>query len=204
MARLGQIILLACFCLFGAIACAQAPARSSTATGTDTPAPADADAKSKADTFSRYRLSTGDVISIVVYGEEDLKREKVRLTDAGTISYPVLGEIQIRGKTIGELERILTDGLRGSYLVNPRVAVTIDEYRPYFIGGQVSNNGSFPYQPGLTVRKAVSVAGGFKERASMSKITIVRDGDASNTPIQADLNTYVHPGDAVTVGESFF
>ncbi len=204
MARAGRIILLVCLCLFGAIACAQVPAVSNIATGTDTPAPASADSGPKADTLSRYRLSTGDVISIIVYGEEDLKREKVRLTDAGTISYPVLGEIQVRGKTIGELEKVLTDGLRGSYLVNPRVAVTIDEYRPYFISGQVTNNGSFPYQPGLTVRKAVSIAGGFRERASMSKITIVRDGDASNTPVKADLNTTVHPGDTVTVGESFF
>ena len=162
------------------------------------------DASVKVDTLSRYLLSTGDVISITVYGEDDLKREKIRLTDAGTISYPVLGEIQVRGKTVGELEKLLTDGLRGSYLVNPRVAVTIDEYRPYFINGQVSNNGSFPYQPGLTVRKAVSIAGGFKERASMNKIFIVRDGDASNTPVRVDLNAPVLPGDIVTVGESFF
>ncbi len=204
MARLGRFILLVCFCLFGAISCAQAPAVSSAPAVAEAPAQPETEAASKAGTLSKYRLSTGDVISITVYGEDDLKREKVRLTDAGTISYPVLGEIQVRGKTVGELEKIITDGLRGTYLVNPRVAVTIDEYRPYFINGQVTNNGSFPYQPGLTVRKAVSVAGGFKERASLGKITIVRDGDPTNTPVKADLNTQVHPGDIITVGESFF
>jgi protein involved in polysaccharide export with SLBB domain len=183
-----RFLVFVCLCL----ACACAWAQS----GTD-PAP-------KSDTLSKYLLSTGDVISITVYGEDDLKRERIRLTDAGTISYPVLGEIQVRGKTVGELEKLLTDGLRGSYLVNPRVAVTIDEYRPYFINGQVSNNGSFPYQPGLTVRKAVSIAGGFKERASMRKIFIVRDGDATNTPVRVDLNAPVQPGDIITVGESFF
>jgi len=202
MARCSLIVLFACFCLFGAIGCTQAPTLSDATA--DAPPPPNTDSNSNGDTLSRYKLSTGDVISIVVYGEDDLKRDKVRLTDAGTISYPVLGEIQVRGKTIGELEKLVADGLRGSYLVNPRVSVTIDEYRPYFISGQVNNNGSFPYQPGLTVRKAVSIAGGFKERASLNKITIVRDGDASNTPVQADLNTYVRPGDAITVGESFF
>ncbi len=202
MARSGGFILLLCFCLFGAISCAQAPAVSAAAAAA--PAQQEPEAPSKADNLSTYRLSTGDVISITVYGEDDLKRDKVRLTDAGTISYPVLGEIQVRGKTIGELEKIITDGLRGTYLVNPRVAVTIDEYRPYFINGQVTNNGSFPYQPGLTVRKAVSIAGGFKERASLSKVTIVRDGDKTNTPEKADLNTPVYPGDILTVGESFF
>lgn len=202
MERPGRYILLVCYCLFGAVACARAPVVSSAAA--DAPAPALAGTASRADTLSRYRLATGDVISISVYGEDDLKKEKVRLTDAGTISYPVLGEIQVRGKTVGELEKLLTDGLRGSYLVNPRVAVTIDEYRPYFINGQVGNNGSFPYQPGLTVRKAVVIAGGFKERASMSKIFIVREGDPTNTPIKVDLNAPVHPGDIITVGESFF
>jgi len=170
---------------------------------------ADADTTPKSDTLksdalSKYRLSTGDAISITVFGEDDLKKEKTRLTDAGTISYPVLGEIEVRGKTVGELEKILTDGLRGRYLVNPRVSVTIEEYRPFFINGQVANNGSFPYQPGLTVRKAVSIAGGFKERASPNKISIVRDGDATNTSIKVDLNAPIQPGDTITVGESFF
>ena len=204
MALPGRFILLICFCLFGAISCAQAPAVSSAAAAADAPALPEADAPSKYDTFSKYRLSTGDVISITVFGEEDLKKEKVRLTDAGTISYPVLGEIQVRGKTVGEIEKLLTDGLRGRYLVNPRVAVTIDEYRPFFINGQVANNGSFPYQPGLTVRKAVSIAGGFKERASLTKIFVVRDGDTSNTPVKVDLNAPVLPGDILTVEESFF
>lgn len=162
------------------------------------------DPTAKDDTLSKYRLATGDVISITVYGEDDMTRGKIRLTDAGTISYPVLGEIQVRGKTVGDLEKFLTDGLRGRYLVNPRVSVTIDEYRPFFINGQVHNNGSFPYQPGLTVRKAVSIAGGFKERASMSKIFIVRDGDPTNTSVKVDLNAPVYPGDIVTVEESFF
>ena len=204
MANPGRVVLLLCFCLFGATACAQAPAVSGAVVAAPAPVPTETDQASKSETLSKYRLSTGDVISISVYGEDDLRREKVRLTDAGTISYPVLGELQVRGKTVGELEKIVTDGLRGTYLVNPRVAVTIDEYRPYFISGQVANNGSFPYQPGLTVRKAVSIAGGFRERASQSKITILRDGDATNTPVKADLNTPVHPGDTVTVGESFF
>lgn len=204
MALPSRFIFLLGFCLFGTIACAQAPAVSTAAAAADAPAPAGADTTSKADTLSRYRLSTGDVISIAVYGEDDLTRGKIRLTDAGTISYPVLGEIQVRGKTVGELEKFLTDGLRGRYLVNPRVAVTIDEYRPFFINGQVGNNGSFPYQPGLTVRKAVSIAGGFKERASLSKIFIVRDGDTTNTPVKVDLNAPVYPGDIITVEESFF
>ena len=178
----GRFILFACLCLAYALAWAQ----------------------QDADALSKYRLGSGDVISITVFGEDDLKKEKIRLTDAGTISYPVLGELHVRGKTVGDLEKMVTDGLRGRYLVNPRVSVSIDEYRPFFINGQVQKGGSYPYQPGLTIRKAVTIAGGFKERASLSKIFVVRDGDPSNTPVKVDLNTPIHPGDMITVEESFF
>ena len=154
--------------------------------------------------LSRYQLGAGDVISIVVFGEDDLKRGPIKLTDAGTISYPVLGELKVLGHTVGELEKIIADGLRGRYLVNPRVAVSVDEYRPFFIHGQVKNGGSFPFQPGLTVRKAVSVAGGFTERASKDKIFIVRDKEKGSAPVKVDIDAPVAPGDIITVEESFF
>jgi len=158
----------------------------------------------KSDVLSKYRLATGDVISISVYGEDDLKKERTRLTDAGTVSFPVLGEIEVRGKTIGELETLITEGLRGRYLVNPRVSVTIDEYRPFFINGQIAKSGNYPFQPGLTVRKAVTIAGGFTERASQSKIFVVRDGDPTHTSTKVTLDTPINPGDVITVEESFF
>jgi protein involved in polysaccharide export with SLBB domain len=94
--------------------------------------------------------------------------------------------------------------LRGRYLVNPRVLVTIDEYRPFFINGQVAKEGSYPYVPGLTIRKAATIAGGFKERASLKKIFVVRDGDSTNTAVRVDINAPVYPGDVITVEESFF
>lgn len=154
--------------------------------------------------LSTYRLSAGDVISIRVLGEEDLSKEKIRLTDAGSVSHPALGEIRALGLTTGELEKIVADGLRGRYLVNPKVSVSIEEYRPFYINGMVEKPGGYPYQPGLTVRKAASLAGGFRERASVSKIYIIREKDASQRSQNADLNTLVMPGDIVTVDESFF
>ena len=160
--------------------------------------------QAEADSVSRYQLGSGDVITIVVFGEEDLKREKIRLTDAGTISYPVLGELKVLGRTVGELEKIITDGLRGRYLVNPRVSVSVDQYRPYFISGQVKKGGGYPFQPGLTVRKAVSVAEGFTERASKEKIFVIRDKDKNAKAVKVELDTPVLPGDIITVEESFF
>ena len=162
-----------------------------------------AEVRAKPKSIEQYRLAPGDVISIRVYGEDDLTRDKIRLTDTTILTFP-FGNLVARGLTISELQNAIADGLRGRYLVNPHVSVTIDEYRPFFIQGQVQRPGGYPYQPGLNVRKAVSIAGGFRERASMSKIYVVRENDKSNTPAKVDLNSPIGPGDTVTVEESFF
>jgi polysaccharide biosynthesis/export protein VpsN len=154
--------------------------------------------------LSTYKLAAGDVITIRVFGEDDLSREKIRLTDAGTIPYPVLGEVKALGLTIGEIERSITIGLTGRYLVNPRVSVTIDEYRPFYINGMVEKPGAYPFQPGLTVLKASSLAGGFKERASFSKITIIYENAQKAGPQKAGINSPVSPGDTIFIEESFF
>ncbi len=157
------------------------------------------------DLLSRYRLGSGDVISIYVLGEDDLKREKVRLTDAGTIQYPVLGEIRLKGLTTGELEQKITAGLlKAEYLKQPKVTVSIDEYRPFFINGEVYKAGGYPYVPGLTVLKAVSIAGGFKDRASKTNMFVVRDGAANQARKKVELDTPIYPGDILTIEESFF
>ena len=154
--------------------------------------------------LSSYKLGSGDMISVRVLGEEDLKREKVRLSDAGTLSFPVLGEIRVKGMTVGALEDYITKGLKGRYLLNPQVTVAIEEYRNFFVNGMVEKPGGYPFAPGLTVRKAISIAGGFKERASREKINVIRDDDPRQTPRKVDLSTAILPGDILTIEESFF
>lgn len=154
--------------------------------------------------FSTYQLGAGDMLTIRVLGEPELTLEKIRLTDAGTLSYPVLGEIRLLGLTVGELEKIITDGLRGRYLKNPQVSVQMDEYRPFYVNGLVEKPGSYPYQPALTVRKAASIAGGLKVRASVDKVYVIRANDKQQNAIKADMNTPIYPGDTVIVEQSFF
>ncbi len=154
--------------------------------------------------LSTYKLRAGDVISLRVFGEEDFTRDKTRLNDAGSISLPFLGEVPVLGKTVTEIQEIVTSGLKGKFLVNPRVTIWIEEYRPFFVNGMVERPGGYPFQPGLNIRKAVSLAGGFKERASLNKIFLIKEGDASQLPQKVDVNTIVGPGDSITVEESFF
>lgn len=150
-----------------------------------------------------YLLGTGDQIRIQVYGEEDMYLE-TRVSDRGTISYPFLGEIKVVGASPGQIEKYITGKLKGDYFINPKVSVDILEYREFYVNGEVEEPGGFPYQPGLTVRKAISLAGGFKERASKEKIFVIHEGAADDKPIKISLEAKVKPGDIITVEESFF
>lgn len=151
---------------------------------------------------SAYTLGSGDQILIKVYGEDDLTVE-TRLNDVGIVTYPFLGELKVLGLTVDELQNIITKGLLGDYLIHPKVSVTIVEYRKFFINGEVKKPGGFAFQPGLTVRKAVSLAGGYTERASKENIFIISDGQTQK-PKKVSQAQYIKPGDIITIEQSFF
>ncbi len=152
--------------------------------------------------LSDYRVGSGDLLNIQVFGEEDLSME-IRLSDAGTISYPFLGELKVLDMTIGKLSQTLTEGLADGYLLNPSVNVTVIEYRQFFINGEIKQPGGYPYQPGLTLQRAVALAGGFTERASKSKLFVSHEGETTE-PRLVELNTPIKPGDIITIEQSFF
>jgi len=151
-----------------------------------------------------YKLSSGDIIRVTVYGEPDLSIEQTRLTDAGTFSYPFVGEVKAQGRTAAELERLLSNALQGGFLVEPRVSVSVLEYREFYISGEVKQPGGYKYQPGLNLRRAIALAGGLTERASTRRITIVRDIDPERKPVKVALDEAVRPGDTINIAQGFF
>lgn len=153
--------------------------------------------------MSQYQLGSGDRINISVFGQDDLSME-IRLPDVGTINYPFLGELKLVGMTAAEVESLIYEGLLGDYLVNPSVSVSIVEYRPFFIDGEVKRPGGYPYQPGLSVNKAAALAGGYTERANRDKITIVRETDGQQFEFSVSVIDMIQPGDIVTVNQRFF
>jgi len=150
-----------------------------------------------------YRLGTGDSIRIHVFQEEDLTIE-TKIGDTGTITYPLLGEIQVTGLTVSQLEKKIHSGLKDGYLVNPQVSISVAEYRQFFINGEVKSPGAYSYVPGLTVRKAISLAGGFAERAAKDNILILHEGSKDSKPVRGKIDDKVRPGDIITVEQSFF
>jgi len=149
-----------------------------------------------------YRIGAGDVVAIDVYGEDDLSPQ-VRIREDGVVQYPFLGALEVIGLTTDELARLIHDGLEGPYLVDPQVSVSIAEYRPFYISGQVQKPGSYPYEPGLTARKAITLAGGITDRASSRKIYITGE-PANQDRRQVGLDDLLRPGDVLTIEESFF
>ena len=154
-----------------------------------------------------YVLGANDVIAISVYMETDLSFEEIRIGDSGRINYPFLGEIQAAGNTVSGFENLIRRGLiDGEFLIDPAVTVRIVQYRPVYINGEVSQPGSYPFEPGLTLRKAVSIAGGFTERAARRNIAILPEGASQDDmPALTDnLDISIGPGAIITVEERFF
>jgi polysaccharide export outer membrane protein len=148
-----------------------------------------------------YQLAAGDRVAISVFGEADLSII-VTLDDDGLMRYPFLGEIEVTGLTAPGLERVITEGLKGDYLISPEVTVRIEEYRPFFLKGEVNGPGRYEYQPGLTLEKALVLGGGLSPRAARGKIEVKRGNSDSFVRIQ--MNDPVYPDDVINVPESFF
>ncbi len=83
------------------------------------------------------------------------------------------------------------------------MTVTITEYRPFYINGEVKNLGSYAYRKGLTVQKSVTLAGGFTERASTKSISLKSEDDVNNKYL-VFLTDTVKSGDILTIGTSSF
>lgn len=159
---------------------------------------------SAAASAAQYQLGSGDVIRISVHGEPDLSFEEIRLTDAGTFTFPFIGEVDANGKTPSDVRSLLVEELKDGYLIDPRVSVSVVNYREFYIAGEVKLPGGYPYQPGLTLDRAIALAGGLTERASTKRMTIVRGSEGSRAEEKATMDTLVRPGDTINIDEGFF
>lgn len=152
----------------------------------------------------QYQLASGDVVRITVFGEADLSFDEIRLNDAGTFSYPFIGQVRARGKTPSQIEDVIASKLKDGYLIDPRVTVSVVTYREFYIIGEVKKPGGYPYQPGLTLERAIALAGGLTERASTNRVTIMRGNGTTRNAQKAELETAIHPGDSINIEQGFF
>jgi polysaccharide export outer membrane protein len=150
-----------------------------------------------------YRLDSGDRMRIAVFGQDGLTGTYA-VDAAGHINMSLIGTVTARGLTPAALQQTIAARLRQGYIRDPKVAVEVDLYRPFFVLGEVTTPGQFPYVPDMTVEKAVAIAGGFSPRAYRYQVEIHRPVDGVLTQASVPLDCPVRPGDTVVVSERWF
>jgi polysaccharide biosynthesis/export protein len=152
---------------------------------------------------SGYRVGSGDKLSIRVAGETDLTGE-VPVDASGAISLPYVQTITVAGMSTPQIEKLLTQKLRNGYLRDPKVSVQVTTLRPFFIMGEVTTAGSFPYQAGMTVQSAIAIGGGYNTRADKADVLITRRNAKGTQTFKVPVTTQVYPGDIIYVRERWF
>jgi polysaccharide export outer membrane protein len=150
-----------------------------------------------------YTLDTGDKLRIVVFGQDTLSNTYT-VDAAGMVTMPLIGAVTARDQTTAALSASIRGRLAGGYIREPSVAVEVETYRPFFVLGEVTYPGQYPYVPHMTVENAVAIAGGFTPRASKSKVSITRRYQGVPAKFALPLQYKVRPGDVLTVGERWF
>jgi protein involved in polysaccharide export with SLBB domain len=149
-------------------------------------------------------LQSGDRIKITVYGEEALTAE-YDINPNGYVSMPLIGAIKAAGRTQAEFARDVANKYRsGGLLQDPNVTVAVVQYQPFYVLGEASRPGEYPFRSGLTVHTAVAMAGGFTYRASKSFVLIRHTGEEVWKEYPLTEPVLIVPGDLIRVPERYF
>lgn len=156
------------------------------------------------DFTSGYLLEPGNRVRVIVFNEQNLSGE-FQIDGSGNLSMPLIGTVAASGVTAKTLasrvEEVLT---RSNYLRNPKAAVEILTYRPFYVLGEVKLPGEYSYSVGLTVLSAVARAGGYDYRAREGVAVLVRIIDGTEQQFRALERTPILPGDIIRVTERHF
>jgi len=157
-----------------------------------------------ADPAGPYLLGAGDELTIRVYDQPQLSGA-FAIDDSGMIDYPFLGLLPAGGLTVAQLVAAIGAGLRARQLIlDPSVAAEVSHYRPFYILGEVNAPGQYPFRPRMTVLTAISIAGGFTDRAVQDYVGVTRDTGSRPVQYRAPIFALAEPGDVITVFERRF
>jgi len=161
---------------------------------------------------SEYLVGQGDVLKVTVYDHPDLS-STVRVNNDGTINFPLVGTLQVEGISVSQVGERVADALADGYIVNPQVAVFVEEFRSrkVIVMGQVKNPGLYELRGPTSLLELISKAGGLNPDAGET-VNITRRPDADGGQeklIKVDLKTLTQGGDsendvAILDGDSVF
>jgi polysaccharide export outer membrane protein len=143
---------------------------------------------------STYRIEPGDVLEIVVLGEEELSRT-VMVMHNGTVSYPLIGEVRIAGLTTDEASVVLATKLK-NYFTHPVVSIILKSPTiPYVsVFGEVARPGAIEYQRGLRVTDYIALAGGPTPTAHLGRVKVVTLEAGKRTVRTVNINRILEKG----------
>ncbi len=150
-----------------------------------------------------YTLDSGDKLRVVVFGQDGITNSYT-VDAGGNVNLPLVGTVPARGATTQQLSRVIADRLKQGYVREPHVSVEVEAYRPFFILGEVTTPGQYPYVANMTAETAIAIAGGFAPRASKSKVQLTRNAPGQQINGEVPLNFPLRPGDTVVVKERWF
>jgi polysaccharide biosynthesis/export protein len=140
-----------------------------------------------------YTVKAGDTLAIAVWKEPDLTSNAVLVRPDGTFSFPLVGQVDARGKSVQELQNLVSDRLR-KFIADPVVTVSIQEVKgnKVYVIGQVNKPGDFVVNPSVNVMQALSMAGGATAFASLNNIIILRRTNSGQIAMPFHYNDVVH------------
>jgi polysaccharide export outer membrane protein len=150
-----------------------------------------------------YMLDSGDRLRVVVFGQDGLTNSYM-VDASGDIAMPLIGSVAARGLTTDQLSSRIADLLRQGYVRDPHVAVEVEAYRPFFILGEVTQPGQYPYVANMTVETAVAIAGGFTPRGYKQYVVITRNYGGQPYRFKTPITAQIQPGDTIQVQERWF
>ncbi|HTL69730.1 MAG TPA: polysaccharide biosynthesis/export family protein [Candidatus Eisenbacteria bacterium] len=164
-----------------------------------------------------YQVGVGDVLEISVL-QPDQFTTVVTVAPDGSVSFPYINSVAVKGKTLPELQDDIQRRLADGYIKYPVVTVYLKESRSrkYLVSGEVVKPGAYPLEDRTTVLRAISIAGGFTKFGSASRVKVLREKGAGGgyEAIPVDLKRALDghsendlsliPGDMVVVSEGIF
>jgi polysaccharide export outer membrane protein len=140
---------------------------------------------------------------VLVYGQENLSNIYT-IDGAGQISMPLVGGVPASGLTTAELEQEVKRRLQNGFIREPNVSIEVEQYRPFFVLGEVNQSGQYPYVNGLTAQTAVAIAGGYTPRADRGEVEITRQVAGKLVTAHVPAAYPLRPGDTILVKERWF
>jgi polysaccharide biosynthesis/export protein len=154
-------------------------------------------------TIQPYTLDSGDRLRVTVFDQEGLTNTYT-VDQAGYISFPLIGQVTARGRTMQQLSGEIAQKLRQGYVRDPDVTIDVDRYRSIYIMGEVGQPGQYSYVPGMTIQNAVAVAGGFSSRANQGSVDVTRKLNGQVITGRVNISNPVLAGDTIYVRERLF